>query len=106
MVRSLIIFFAQLYTSSIRIEHVLDPAGKVRKLWLFHALLLHKSIIGSYDARDVEEILDFLQLFRQVLSIFTLMFITRLHSEMPCPVFQLVNVVCGLVFCPQLQLFL
>ena len=85
---------------------MLDPAGKVRKVWLYYALLLHKSIIRSYNARDVEEILDFLELFRQKLTIFSLVFITRLHSEMPCPVFQLLNVVCGLVLCPQLQLFL
>ena len=106
MVRCLIIFFSQLQARAISFTHVPDIAGKVRKVWLLDALLLHKSVIRSDDARNIEHILDLLQFLREVLTIFTLMFITIFPNGIPYPVLKHVHVICSLVFSPLLQLFL
>ena len=84
---------------------MLDPGGKVWEVWLLHALSFHKSIIGSYHTRNIEHVLDFLQLFRQVLTIFALVFITSFHNEIPYPVLQHVNVILCLRIRPFFQMF-
>ena len=101
--RSLIIFVSQLQAGHFSLPHVVDEAGEVRKVWLLYALALHMSVVGSYHTGDIEHILDFLKFLRQVLTIFALIFITPFHDEVPHPVFQHINVICGLLFRPCLQ---